>query len=93
MIKKILSGSAEAYLKWKMQLDHVLKNRPCESGKVRLDMAEAMLDRDLLDSWKLWRKTESSKEKEGIFNKEVTGEFYKKKYVEEDSDGIQILSG
>ena len=44
---------------------------PCESGKEKLDMAEAMLDGDLLESWKLWRKTESSKEKEGRFNKEM----------------------
>ena len=71
VIKKLLSGSAEAYLQWKMQLDHVLKHCPCESGKEKLDMAEAMLDGDLLESWKLWRKTESSKEKEGRFNKEM----------------------
>ena len=83
MIKKLSSGKAEAYFKWKIQLYHVLKNRPCESGKDKLDMAKAMLDGDLLEYWKLWRKTESSKEK-----KEATGEVYKKKYAEGDSDGI-----
>ena len=67
VIKKLCSGSAEAYLKWKIQVYHVLKNRPCESPKDKLDVAEAMLYGDLLESWKLWRKTESEKEMEGTF--------------------------
>ena len=36
VIKKLCSGNAEAYLKWKMQLDHVLKSRPCKSGNEKL---------------------------------------------------------
>ena len=35
VIKKLCSGNAEAYLKWKIQLDHVIKNRPCESSKAK----------------------------------------------------------
>ena len=58
--KKLCSGNDEAYLKWKMQLDHILKNRPCESAKEKMDMVEAMLDADILGSWKLWRQTESN---------------------------------
>ena len=49
-------------------------------------MAEVMLSGDLLKAWKFWHKTESSKEKEGSFKKEITGKVYKKKYVEADSD-------
>ena len=54
-IKKYCQGTAEAYLKWKIQLDHVLKNRPCESSKAKFDMSEVMLYGDLSKSWKLWR--------------------------------------
>ena len=59
IVKKLYQVNAEAYVKWKMQLDHVLTNRPCECPKVKLDMVGAMLDGDLLKSWKLWCKTES----------------------------------
>ena len=44
VVKKLYQGNAEAYLKWKIQLYHVLKNRPCESSKAKLDMAEVMLN-------------------------------------------------
>ena len=54
-VKKLCAGTAESYLKWKRQLDEVCKNKPCESPKAKLDMAEAMLYGDLLESWKLWR--------------------------------------
>ena len=47
-----------------------------------------MLNGDLLASWKLWRKTESEKEKGGSFKKKATGVVYKMKYVEGDSDGV-----
>ena len=87
VIKKLCQGNAESYLKWKIQLGHVLKNRLFESFNDKLNMVEAMLDGDLLESWKLWRKNELEKEKEGTFKKE-TGEVYKKKYVEGDSDGV-----
>lgn len=30
VVKKLCSRSAGVYLKWKIQVDHVLKNRPCE---------------------------------------------------------------
>ena len=36
----------------------------------------------------MWCKTESGKEKESAFKKMDTGEEYKKKYVEGDSDGV-----
>ena len=55
VVKKLYSENADAYLKWENQLDHILKNRPCKSTKAKLDMAEAMLYADLLESWKLWR--------------------------------------
>ena len=47
-------------------------------------MKEVMLHGDLLESWKLWHKTKSEKdkEKEGTFKKNDIGEQYKKKYVE-----------
>ena len=51
-------------------------------------MAEAMLYGDLLESWKLWCKTESEKEMEVTFKKEVTGEIYKKKFLKGDTDEI-----
>ena len=44
VVKKFYLGSAEAYLKWKIQVDHVLKNRPCEYPNAKLDMVEAMLN-------------------------------------------------
>ena len=71
-----------------MQLHHVLKYCPCEIGKAKLNMAEKMLDGDILESWKLWHKAESENGKEGTFKKEVTGDVYKKKYVEGYSDGV-----
>ena len=71
-----------------MKSDHVLKNRLCESKNTKLDMAEVILDGDLLESWKLWRLTESEKEKEGIFKKKDTEKEYKNKYKEGDSDGV-----
>ena len=57
VVKKLYSGNADAYLKWENQLDHVLKNRPCKSTKAKLDMVEAIIYGDLLESWKLWRQT------------------------------------
>ena len=73
-VKKLWSGNADAYLKWKMQLDHAFKNLPYESDKAKIDMEETMLDGDLLESWKLWCKTESKNEKEDTFKKEATRE-------------------
>ena len=52
-VKKLCAGTADSYLRWKRQLDDVIKNKPCKSSKVKLDMAEAMLYGDLLESWKL----------------------------------------
>ena len=88
VIKKLFSRNAETYLKWKIQLDHVLKNRPCESGKENLDMTEVILNGDLLKSWKLWRKTKFEKEIEGTFQKKDTGETYRGKYKKWDSDEV-----
>ena len=56
VVKKLCLGNVEAYLNWKIQLDHILKTRPYESAKSKLDKAEAMLNGDLLKSWKLWYK-------------------------------------
>ena len=80
VIRRLCSLSAEAYLKWKTQLDHVLKKLPCRSPKAKLDMTEAILYGDLLESWKLWYKTESEKNMESIFQKKDTGEIHKKKF-------------
>ena len=60
----------ETYLKWKIQPDH--ENRPYESVKAKLDMVEAMLFGELLESWKLWRKTEAKKEIEKTFRSKET---------------------
>ena len=79
VLKKFCSGNAEAYLKWKNQLDHVLNNRPCESSKAKLDMAEAMLYGDLLESWKLCRQTEAEKGVDKTFKSKESDEIYKKK--------------
>ena len=93
VIKKLCSGNAEAYLKWKIQLDHVIKNRPCESSKAKLDMAEAMLYGDLLESWKLWRKSEAEKEVEKSF-KDKDDKKYKKKVKQgENSDTYKYCVG
>ena len=70
-VKKLCAGTAESYLKWKRQLDEVCKNKPCESPKAKLDMAEAMLYGDLLESWKLWRQTEGAVEVEKKFVNKV----------------------
>ena len=67
VVKKLYSESAESYLKWKRQLDHVIKSKPYESPKTKLDMAEAMLYGDLLENWKLWRQTEGAVEVEKKF--------------------------
>ena len=67
VVKKLCSGNAEGYLKWKEQLKHVLRNRPCESPKAKIDMTEAMLFGDLLESWKLWRQSEADKDIEKTF--------------------------
>ena len=64
IVKQLCAGTAESYLKWKWQLDEVIKNKPYESPKAKLDMAEAMLHGDLLESWKLWGQTEGSVEVE-----------------------------
>ena len=46
-----------------------------------------MIGRDLLEAWKLWRKTKSSKKKEVSFKKEATGKVYKKTYIAGYSEG------
>ena len=43
-------------------------------------MAETMLDRDFLESLKLWRQIESDKEMEGTFQKKDSEETYKKNF-------------
>ena len=85
IVKNLCSVNADVYLQWKMQLDHVLKNRTYERSKAKFDIVEEILDGDLLE-WKLWRTTESEKEKYGTFQKKDTEEEYKKKYKEWDSD-------
>ena len=50
VIKKLCVGRTEARLKWKIQVDHVLNNNPYEPSKAKLDMAEAVLYGDLLES-------------------------------------------
>ena len=62
-----------------MQLDHVLKTYPCESPKSKQDMVGPMIYGDLIESWKLWRQTESEKEVEKTFKSKGTDEKYKKK--------------
>ena len=57
-VKKLCAGKSESYLKWKMQLDDIIKSKPCESPKAKLDMAQTMLYGDLMESQKLWRQTE-----------------------------------
>ena len=41
-------------------------------------MVEAILDGYLLESWKLWRQTDSEGEMEGIYKKKDTRETYKR---------------
>ena len=65
-----------------------MKNRPYEITKEKHGMVDAMLDGDLLESWKLWHQTESDKEIEGTFQKRDSGETYKKKFKKGDSDGV-----
>ena len=43
-------------------MDYVVNIKPCESPKIKLDMTETMLNKDLLESWKLWRQTEGAVE-------------------------------
>ena len=57
-VKKFCTGNTKSCLKWKKKLDHIVKSKPYEPPKVRLDMSEVMLYGDLLESWKLWRYTE-----------------------------------
>ena len=52
VIKELFSGNTEGYLNWKHYLDHVLNIRPYESSKAKVDMAEAMMFGDQLESWK-----------------------------------------
>ena len=54
VVKKVCSGIIEAFLKWKRYLDQVIKSNPYKSPKAKLDMAEAMLYGNLVESWKLW---------------------------------------
>ena len=81
IVKQLCAGTAESYLKWKWQLDEVIKNKPYESPKAKLDMAEAILYDDLLESWKLWRQTEGEVEVEveKQFREKETGNEYTKK--------------
>ena len=57
-VKNLCAGIAESYLRWKWELDEVIKNKPCEYPKTKLDMAEIILYGDLLERWKLWRQPE-----------------------------------
>ena len=59
--------------------------RPCEITKAKSNMTETMLDRRLLEPWKLWRQTESEKEMEGTYKKKDTRETYKKKFKKGDT--------
>ena len=79
LVKKLCSGNVKAYLKWKIQLDHVLKNYPCKSAKSKLYIAEVMLFGDLLESWRLWRQTETEKKFEKTFKSKETETKYKNK--------------
>ena len=79
VLKKIYSGNVESYIKWKNQLDHVLKNSYCASSKDKLDMAESMLFGKLLEYWKLWRQTEAEKEIEKTFKSKETDTKYNEK--------------
>ena len=79
VVKKLCSRTAESYLKWKRQLDHVIKSKPCESLKDNLDMTEAMMYGDLLESWKLWRQTEGAVEVDEKFRENETGKEYTEK--------------
>ena len=85
MVKKLCSGNAETYPKWKMQLDHAVKSDPCKS-KSKLNMAEAMLYGDLLEIWKLWRYTEGAVEIEKKLMKRVTDKDYLKRIPRGDKD-------
>ena len=86
VVEKLYSGNVEAYLKLRNQLDHVLKNRP--RTKAKLDMAVAMPHGDLLESWKLWSKTESENEVEKTFKSKETDETGKKKVKEGETEEV-----
>ena len=78
VVKKFCSWTVEIDIKWKRNLDHVIKLKPCTSPKAKLDMAEAMLYGNLLESWKLWRKTKEAVEVEKKFMGKDTGTKYMK---------------
>ena len=88
VVKKLCSGNAEGYLKWKEQLNHVLNNRPCKSPKAELDIAEAMLFGDLLESWKLWRQSEAEKDIEKTFATKETNTKYRKKVKQGETEEV-----
>ena len=50
VVKKLCSNSAELHLKWKRQLNHVVKSKSYESPKAKLDMSKAVFYGDLLES-------------------------------------------
>ena len=83
-IKKVCSKNDETYLKWKMQLDHVLKDCPYESPKAKLDMAEAIVNGNLLESWEMWHQKESEKETdvEHIMSENVSENMNRKVRIE-----------
>ena len=71
-VKKLCFGSTEAYLKWKRQLNHIIKSKLCKPSNVNLDMAETMFYGDFIESWKLWRQTEGALEVEKKFRERET---------------------
>ena len=87
-LRETTTGNAEGYLKWKEQLNHVLKNRSCEPPKAKLDMSEVMLFGDLLESWKLWRQSEADKDIEKTFVSKETNTKYKKKVKQGETEEV-----
>ena len=50
-VRKLCEGDAEAFIRWNKQLDTVIKDKPCESGKSKFSIVSAMLYGDLADTW------------------------------------------
>ena len=73
VLDKLCSGGAESYLKWKRQLDHVIKSKPCESPKSKIDMDDVILYSDLLKIGNCEGKLKGKRRWRNFLGKEILG--------------------
>eukprot|EP00957_Ditylum_brightwellii_P193141 14706481-Ditylum_brightwellii.AAC.1 len=63
-------GNPKELINWKIQLDHVIWNKPCKSPESQFDMVEMLLGGKALQHWQQFKSQEMDLPIFGVLNED-----------------------